>query len=84
MILSLCMALLSGFVLSLNTVSIQYTIMANFDIDQANYDGSCMCGVVLIPVFIYFRKQYEFMDVAVATLVVFFVTAGIICFSRAL
>ena len=33
LIISVLMALLSGFVLSLNTVSVQYTIMTNFELD---------------------------------------------------
>lgn len=52
--LSILFSILSGFVLSLNTVSIQYTIYTGFDLDQANYDGNCILGVFFFPFFIYF------------------------------
>ena len=67
--LALIFALLSGLVLSINTVTIQYTIHTGFELDQANYDGGGMVGFFLIPFFIYFRKEYELMDVFIATVV---------------
>ena len=82
--LALIFALLSGLVLSINTVTIQYTIHTGFELDQANYDGGGMVGFFLIPFFIYFRKEYELMDVFIATVVVVLVTLGVIFFSRSL
>ena len=43
-----------------------------------------MVGLVLIPVFIYFRKEYELMDVVIGTVAVTLVTIGVIFFSRSL
>ena len=82
--LALAFAILSGFVLSMNTVTIQYTIHTGFELDQANYDGGGMIGFFLIPFFIYFRKEYEMMDVFIASVVVVLVTLGVIFFSRSL
>ena len=84
LILSVFLAIISGLVLSLNTVSIQYTIYTGFDLDQANYDGNAMLGVIFLPFFIYHHKKYEFMDIVVGTLVIVCVTIAIILFSRAL
>jgi hypothetical protein len=82
--LALIFAIISGFVLSLNTVTIQYTIHTGFDLDQANYDGGGMIGFALIPFYIYFRNEYELMDIIVATLVTVLITMGVIFFSRSL
>ena len=84
MALALVFAILSGFVLSMNTVTIQYTIHTGFELDQANYDGGGMIGFFLVPFFIYFRNQYEIMDVFIASVVVVLVTLGVIFFSRSL
>lgn len=43
-----------------------------------------MIGFFLIPFFIYFRKEYEMMDVFIASVVVVLVTLGVIFFSRSL
>ena len=56
LVLSIFMALVSGLVLSLNTVSIQYTIYTGFDLDQANYDGNLMIGIIFLPIFLYHRE----------------------------
>ena len=84
LVFALVFAILSGLVLSLNTVSIMYCIQINFDLDQANYDGNAMLGVIFLPFFIYHHKKYEFMDIVVGTLVIVCVTIAIILFSRAL
>jgi len=84
LVLALIFALISGLTLSMNTVSIQYTIHTGFNLDQANYDGNAMLGVLFLPFFIYFRESYTFMDVCVGTLVILCVTTGVILFSRAL
>jgi len=84
LILSVFLAIISGLVLSLNTVSIQYTIYTGFDLDQANYDGNLMIGLIFLPIFIYHRDKYNFGDVCIGTLVVLCVTLGIILFSKAI
>jgi hypothetical protein len=43
-----------------------------------------MVGLFLIPFFVYFRKEYELMDVVVGTVAVTLVTVGVIFFSRSL
>lgn len=78
------MAIVSGLTLSLNTVSIQYTIYTGFDLDQANYDGNLMLGLIFLPVFIYHRDKYTFEDVCVGTLVILCVTTGVVLFSKAI
>ena len=82
--LALLFAIISGFVLSMNTVTIQYAIESGFNLDQANYDGGAMAGLFLIPFFTYFRKEYEMMDVLIGTVSVILVTIGVIFFSRSL
>lgn len=84
LVLSIFMALVSGLVLSLNTVSIQYTIYTGFDLDQANYDGNLMIGIIFLPIFLYHREKYTFGDVCVGTLVILCVTAGVIFISKAI
>jgi drug/metabolite transporter (DMT)-like permease len=82
--LALAFALLSGFVLTLNTVSVQHTIMTGFELDQANYDGGAMIGLLFLPFYFAFIKRYSNADLLVATIVVVLVTIGVIFFSRAL
>jgi len=84
LILALALAIISGLTLSLNTVSIQYTIYTGFDLDQANYDGNLMLGIIFLPFMIYHRDKYSIGDVFVGTLVILFVTTGIILFSKAI
>jgi len=84
LILALALAIISGLTLSLNTVSIQYTIYTGFDLDQANYDGNLMLGIIFLPFMIYHRDKYSMGDVFVGTLVILFVTTGIILFSKAI
>ena len=43
-----------------------------------------MAGLLLIPFFVYFRKEYELMDVMIGTISVVLVTIGVIFFSRSL
>jgi uncharacterized membrane protein len=43
-----------------------------------------MAGLFLIPFFVYFRKEYELMDVVIGTVSVILVTIGVIFFSRSL
>lgn len=43
-----------------------------------------MVGLFLIPFFVYFRKEYELMDVVIGTVAVTLVTVGVIFFSRSL
>ena len=82
--LSVLFAIISGLFLSLSTVSIQYTIYTGFDLDQANYDGNCIVGLIFLPIFIYHRDKYNFGDICVGTLVVLCLTLGIILFSKAI
>ena len=82
--MSLLFSVLTGFVLSLNSASIQYTIMASFELDQANYDGGAMLGLMLLPFYIYYGNVFSLMDLFVATVVVVTVTFGVIFLSRAL
>ena len=84
LIISVLLAIISGLALSLNTVSIQYTIYTGFDLDQANYDGNCMVGLIFLPIFIYHREKYNFGDICIGTLAVLCVTLGIILFSKAI
>lgn len=84
LLLALIFALISGLTLTSNTVSIQYVIHTGFNLDQANYDGNAMLGVLFTPFFIYYRERYGFIDVCVGTLVIVCVTIGVILFSRAL
>lgn len=82
--ISLLFAVGTGFVLSLNTASVQYTIMASFELDQANYDGGGMLGLILLPFYLYFVTTFTLMDLWIATVVVITVTIGVIFLSRAL
>jgi drug/metabolite transporter (DMT)-like permease len=84
LILALALAIISGFTLSLNTVSIQYTIYTGFDLDQANYDGNLMLGLIFLPFYIYHRDKYNLGDLVIGTLVVICVTTGVILFSKAI
>jgi len=84
LVLALAFAILSGLVLSFNTVTIQYTIHTGFELDQANYDGGCMVGLLQAPFYFYFRKEYEPMDLLIASVGVIGVTLGVIFFSRSL
>ena len=82
--MSLIFSVATGFVLSLNSASIQYTIMASFELDQANYDGGGMLGLMMLPVYLYYSSEFAMMDLLVATIVVVTVTLGVIFLSRAL
>ena len=82
--LALIGAIVSGFVLSLNTVSVQYCIHAGFELDQANYDGGAMVGFLQIPFLIAYREAFSLMDLLVGSTVVVLVQMGIICLSRGL
>lgn len=84
LILALAFAILSGLVLSFNTVTIQYTIHTGFELDQANYDGGCMIGLLQAPFFFYFHDRYDMSDLVIATVGVVGVTLGVIFFSRSL
>ena len=84
LIMSLIFSVATGFVLSLNAASIQYTILSSFELDQANYDGGGMLGLVMLPVYLYYSSAFALMDLFVATVVVVTVTLGVIFLSRAL
>jgi uncharacterized membrane protein len=82
--LALSMAIVTGLTLSLNTVNIQYVISTGFNVDQANYDGGFLIGMLYLPLTIYYRSNFD-LDVYIkSSLAVIFGTIGIISFSRAL
>lgn len=53
--LALVMAILTGLNLSLNTLNTQYVFSTGFDIDQSNYDGAALVGLLYLPFFFWYR-----------------------------
>ena len=82
--LALVMALAAGLTLSFNTVNIYYVIGTGFDLDQANYDGISLLGLLYFPLCLYFRKEFGWEIYVIATVAVTFGTMGVISISRAM
>ena len=78
------MAVLAGLTLTLNTISINYVIGTGFNLDQANYDGISLLGLLYFPMCIYYRKEFGWEIYVIASVAVTFGTIGVITFSRAL
>lgn len=84
LILALVMALITGVTLSLNTVNINYVIKTGFNLDQANYDGNLLIGLLYLPFCFLFRDSFDMYIYLMASLTTFAATMGVISFSRAL
>lgn len=51
--MSIISAVITGLILTLNTVTIQWAIYLGINIDQANYDGNLVLGLILLPIYVF-------------------------------
>jgi len=49
---SVIAALAAGFILSVNTVSLQYCVNVGCRIDQANFDGNFLMFLIFFPMYV--------------------------------
>ena len=86
--LAILFALLVGLIFAINSVSIFSIINQGLNIDQANYDGNILLGIVFLVIFIVqYSKDgliFTLFDFAVAQVSIVMVVLGVILFSRAI
>ena len=83
--LAILMAIITGAVFTFNTISINYCISNNFDLNQATYDSAIMLFVPLFALFmneIYVNKfQYDLTDVIWSVVFIVESVIGVTCLS---
>ena len=88
LILAVASGIISGFLLTLNTVFIEFTCNVGADVDQACYDGNLVLFLIECPYFMidWLVNDYPYTleNVALATISVLLVTLAIITFGRAI
>ena len=57
--LSVVSALVAGFILSINTVSLQYCVRVGCRIDQANFDGNFLMFLIFFPFYLVVQIQSD-------------------------
>lgn len=92
MILTLLLALSTGFLFSLNAFSLYYCITKlDYPVVQLNFDGSILFGLILLPIFLNDwvnnndeKTKFTSDDILYSNLSQFLTIIGVIAFGYAL
>merc|ERR1719498_718306 len=85
---SVIAALIAGFILSVNTVSLQYCVNVCCRIDQANFDGNFLMFLIFFPMYIVVEitspGTYITRDLISGSLDIICITIGVIALGKGL
>ena len=85
---SVIAALIAGFILSVNTVSLQYCVNVGCRIDQANFDGNFLMFLIFFPMYIVVEitspGTYITRDLISGSLDIICITIGVIALGKGL
>lgn len=91
--LSVVAALVAGFILSVNTVSLQYCVNVGCRIDQANFDGNFLMFCIFFPAWLVIEitetmaggpKTFIFRDLFSGSMDIICITVGVIALGKGL
>lgn len=85
---SVIAALIAGFILSVNTVSLQYCVNVGCRIDQANFDGNFLMFLIFFPMYLIFEATapgtYSMRDLFSGSMDIICITIGVIALGKGL
>lgn len=85
---SVVAALVAGFILSVNTVSLQYCVNVGCRIDQANFDGNFLMFSIFFPMYVVTEitapGTYIMQDLISGSLDIICITIGVIALGKGL
>lgn len=85
---SVIAALAAGFVLSVNTVSLQYCVRVGCRIDQANFDGNFLMFMIFFPMYLIIEYNspgtYSMRDLFSGSMDIICITIGVIALGKGL
>lgn len=85
---SVIAALAAGFILSVNTVSLQYCVRVGCRIDQANFDGNFLMFLIFFPMYLIFEYNepgtYSMRDLFSGSMDIICITIGVIALGKGL
>lgn len=86
--LSVIAALIAGFILSVNTVSLQYCVNVGCRIDQANFDGNFLMFSIFFPFYLVAEfiepGTYSMRDLFSGSMDIICITIGVIALGKGL
>lgn len=85
---SVIAALIAGFILSVNTVSLQYCVNVGCRIDQANFDGNFLMFLIFFPMYLIIEYTepgtYSLKDLGSGSADIICITIGVIALGKGL
>jgi hypothetical protein len=88
LIMALIFGILTGLAFAISAFNLQVVINSGFSVDQANFDGNCMLGLVFLGIYIgrmiNDSSQYDVWDFLLANGAVTCMTAGVIFLGRSI
>ena len=86
--LSVAFGLVAGFVLSINTLSLQYCVRVGCRIDQSNYDGNFVMFIILLILYLCIESAnpgtYSLRDLFSGSMCIFCITLAVIALGKGL